>query len=154
MPVSTATVPGVGYFPPELELLCSTVAVVVNGHVNDADLCAVRGSLAVRTHAGRRAQLGGPVTVLALVGRATVVPEPVVRPTLLAPREHVLTTLQQLVYGCVRVGPADLPESGERLARGLSPCEARGVNPGARGSLKETRPMRSLPRRDARIGHS
>ncbi|MGH4016228.1 MAG: hypothetical protein ACRDSL_20355 [Pseudonocardiaceae bacterium] len=38
------TVSGMDYFPPELERLCSTAALVLNEHVNDADLCAVCGS--------------------------------------------------------------------------------------------------------------
>lgn len=43
-PSVPATAPGMDYFPPELERLCSTATVVLNEHVNDAGLCAVCGS--------------------------------------------------------------------------------------------------------------
>ncbi|MGH3798571.1 MAG: hypothetical protein ACRDTD_00275 [Pseudonocardiaceae bacterium] len=35
-PSVPATVPGMDYFPPKLELLCSAAALVLNEHVNDA----------------------------------------------------------------------------------------------------------------------
>jgi len=44
-PSAPATVPGADYFPPELELLCSTAAMVLNEHVKDAGLCVVCGSV-------------------------------------------------------------------------------------------------------------
>lgn len=59
------------------------------------------------------------MTALELVGRTTVAPEPVARPTFHVPRGNVLTTLQPLVYGYVRVGPTDPPESDERLTCAL-----------------------------------
>ena len=53
IPSALTTMPGRDYCQPELELLCSTAAVVRNEHVNDAALCAVCGS----TWPCQRAQL-------------------------------------------------------------------------------------------------
>jgi hypothetical protein len=68
-------VAGTDYFPPELERLCGTATLVLNEHVDDADLCAVYGS----AWPCERVQLaehnpGGSVTALELVGRAAVDP--------------------------------------------------------------------------------
>jgi len=53
-PSATATVPGPDYFPPDLELLCSRAALVLNEHHDAAGLCAVCGSsLAMRARAAR-----------------------------------------------------------------------------------------------------
>jgi len=42
-PSAPTTVAGAAYLPPELELLCSRAAVVLNEHVDAAGLCAVCG---------------------------------------------------------------------------------------------------------------
>jgi len=55
------------------------------------------------------------VITLELAGPATVGSEPVAGPASHVPKGNVLTTLQPLVYGYLRIGPADPPERSERL---------------------------------------